>query len=221
MNLPDGLIPSAWYAAAWPVLVALLAAAMKYAPWKRLRAPGDQHVYAGSVVAMMVLWSVVGSVGPGLSFHLLGTTILTLMFGPALALVAALLALAGVTLAGLAGWHAFAVNALLTGALPIAVSHGVYRLVDTRLPNHFFVYVFLAAFLNGGLAMGASGVAGVTMLWAAGLRSGAYLFGEFLPFYILLAWAEALLTGMLMTILVVYKPAWVGSFDDRRYLLGR
>jgi uncharacterized membrane protein len=26
---------------------------------------------------------------------------------------------------------------------------------------------------------------------------------------------------MLITLMVVYKPAWVATFDDRRYLLGK
>jgi uncharacterized membrane protein len=28
----------------------------------------------------------------------------------------------------------------------------------------------------------------------------------------------ATLTGMLITLLVVYRPSWVATFDDRRYL---
>jgi uncharacterized membrane protein len=37
----------------------------------------------------------------------------------------------------------------------------------------------------------------------------------------MLAFGEATLTGMLMTLFVVYKPAWVGTFDDARYLRRR
>ena len=33
--------------------------------------------------------------------------------------------------------------------------------------------------------------------------------------------AEAWLNGALVTIMVVYLPHWVGSFDDRRYLLNK
>ena len=34
----------------------------------------------------------------------------------------------------------------------------------------------------------------------------------------LLAWGEAFATGMLVTLMVVYKPEWVSTFDDARYL---
>jgi uncharacterized membrane protein len=36
-----------------------------------------------------------------------------------------------------------------------------------------------------------------------------------------MAWSEAFATGMLITLMVVYRPAWVATFDDRRYLLGK
>lgn len=46
-----------------------------------------------------------------------------------------------------------------------------------------------------------------------------YLFGDALSFYFLLSWSEAFTTGLMLAIFVVYKPHWVATFDDRRYLL--
>ena len=37
-------------------------------------------------------------------------------------------------------------------------------------------------------------------------------------FIIVMLFPEGFLNGMLMTILVVYRPEWVSSFDDREYL---
>jgi uncharacterized membrane protein len=34
----------------------------------------------------------------------------------------------------------------------------------------------------------------------------------------LLSWPEAFTTGLMLTLLVVYKPQWVSTFDDERYL---
>jgi len=48
-----------------------------------------------------------------------------------------------------------------------------------------------------------------------------YLLEEYLPFYLLIAWAKAFATGMMMTLMVVYKPEWVATFDDARYLHGK
>lgn len=61
------------------------------------------------------------------------------MFGPRLAFLAACLALLGVSVAGGARVRmALGLNAVLMGAVPIAVSYGIYRWADRRLPNHSF-----------------------------------------------------------------------------------
>jgi uncharacterized membrane protein len=36
-----------------------------------------------------------------------------------------------------------------------------------------------------------------------------------------MSWAEAFTSGALITVLVVYRPQWVTTFDDRRYLDGK
>ncbi len=33
-----------------------------------------------------------------------------------------------------------------------------------------------------------------------------------------MAWAESFTTGMIMPVLVIYRPEWVATFDDKRYL---
>jgi len=94
----------------------------------------------------------------------------------------------------------------------------VYRLIDSRLPNNFFVYVFGIAFAGAAVAVGTLGLATTSLLASAGIYPTAQLFDLYLPYYLLLAWSEALFTGMTMTLFVVYKPEWVATFDDRRYL---
>ena len=46
----------------------------------------------------------------------------------------------------------------------------------------------------------------------------AYLYHDYLPYFILMAWSEAVTTGMAITLMVVYMPHWVSTFDDKRYL---
>lgn len=221
MNLFGGAVAAAWLWIGNLACAALLVHALRSRPWTWLESDSRQHAYAGSIVACMLLWTISGKLGAGPSFHILGTTILTLMFGPRLAFVAACLALAGVSAAGLAGWEAFGVNALLMGAVPIASSYALYRWADRRLPNHFFVYVLVSAFVNGGLAMTASRLAAMAVLWLAGSGAPAVAAGDYLIASVLLSWGEALTTGMIMTLCVVYRPGWVRLFDDARYIVGR
>jgi uncharacterized membrane protein len=139
------------------------------------------------------------------------------MFGAPLALIGLAAAAAAATLAGAGDWAAFGARVLAAGVLPIAISHLVLRLAEARLPPNFFVYVFVAAFLGGAAAMVGAGVAtaAAIALWSG---AGASALDAWTAMVLMLAFGEATLTGMLATLFVVYKPAWVGTFSDERYL---
>jgi uncharacterized membrane protein len=44
---------------------------------------------------------------------------------------------------------------------------------------------------------------------------------NYLPASILLLFPAAFLTGGLLTLAVVYRPAWIASYQDRLYIEGR
>lgn len=218
MNLPDDLLPASWYWVSHFLFLLALGWAIHAAPWRRLKDNEILHLWLGTCVLLMLLWSVKTGVKPGLNFHLLGATMFTLMFGPWLAIAGLSVVLLGATWFGPIGWDSFSVNGLLMDVLPVLVSFGLFRLVDSKLPNHFFVYIFINAFVGAGIAMSATGLAAVGLLGQAGVYSIDYLTSQYLPYFILMAWSEALLTGMLMTLLVIYRPQWVCTFDDARYI---
>ena len=104
---------------------------------------------------------------------------------------------------------------------PVLVTAGTLRLAHRWLPPNFFIYIFVVSFFGSAVAMIAGGfVASAAILLADGQRAISIV-NEHLPYLILLAFGEAMLTGMLTTLLVVYRPAWVKTFDDTRYLRGR
>jgi len=164
-------------------------------------------------------------VKPGLNLHLLGATAFTLMFGRQLAMIGLAFVLVAVTLntalrAGdvWLGWQPFALNALVLTVFPVLVAHAVLRLVERYLPPNIFVYFFGAAFFGAGITVVSTGMLTGLMLWLAGAYSADLLISDYLMFYVLLGFAESWLNGAAITLLVVYYPSWVGSFDDRRYL---
>lgn len=218
MNFPDLLLPSGWYWTGSGLLVPLLVWALRTAPWRRLKDASQLNLWLGACVVLMALWSIKTGIKPGLNFHLLGATAMTLMFGPQLAILGIMIVLTAVTLVGMSGWQGYGWNALIMGAVPIAVSYGMYWLADRKLPNHLFVYIFLNAFFGAALAMAATGLGATLLLLWSGAYPAAYLFHDYLPYFILMAWSEAVSTGMVITVMVVYAPQWVGTFDDARYL---
>ncbi len=218
MNLPDNLLPPGWYWTGQGLFALVLFWAVRTAPWSRLKDASQLNVWLGACVVLMALWSVKTGIKPGLNFHLLGATAMTLMFGPQLAMLGLAIVLTAVTLAGMSGWQGYGWNALIMGVLPVTVSYAIYWLTDRKLPNHLFVYIFISAFFSGGLAMAVTGLGGTLLLHLSGTYLPAYLYHDYLPYFILMAWSEAITTGMAITLMTVYSPLWLSTFDDARYL---
>lgn len=220
MNIVSSSIPAHWHWLLW-LSSALIGGLVAWrANWSMLADKRNLNIFLGASVAVLALWLIKTGIKPGLNFHLLGATTLTLMFRPLFALFALALVIAAITL-----WQgeyaAFAANFLIMGALPVAVSWAIYRFVDRRLPNHLFVYVFLNAFFGAAVAISAVGLVSTAFAALSGVYPLPYLLREYLPYYLLMAWSEAFLSGMIVTLMIVYKPEWVATFDDKRYIEGK
>lgn len=205
----------------WGLWIVTLLPLLVQSTWTPLREPARLNLWCAAIAVMFTLWCIRYSVKPGLMLHLLGATILMLMFGPRLAQLALYLVMAGVAATGIAAFDAYPAHALLAGAAPVWVSWLVLRLVERRLPANLFVFIFVAGFLSAALAMAFSAVATVLLHAAAGTYAVAYLTEYYLPYALLLSWGEAFITGMSMALMIAYYPQWVLMFDDKRYLARR
>lgn len=222
MNLPSALLPQF---AHWLTLLAMLGAlrlAWSHLPWRRLRSGNAQcHLLFAFSLVLALAWSMNAGVKPGLNLHLLGAMAATLALGAPLALYAFALALVLLAANGALEWQALPVNFLLMGLIPILLSHALRRLVERYLPAHFFVFIFILSFFGSALIVMLEGLLASLLLAGVGAYELATLTSEYLPYFLLLGFAEAWLSGALITLLVVYKPDWVLAFDDQRYLVGK
>jgi uncharacterized membrane protein len=221
VNLPDTLLGEGWYWAAWAVWLPLFARSLLKAPWARLRESEQLNVWLGMIVLLTLIWSLRAGVKPGLSLHLLGATVYTLSFGPHLAFIGLSLVLLGISLNGEAGYLAFGLNALLMAGVGVLLSQGIHRVVFRFLPRHFFVYIFANGFFGSALTVFGVGLAAAIVLAIAGAYDWSYLANEYLPYFLLIGFSEAWLSGMLMTLFVIYRPNWVATFDDSSYLANK
>lgn len=222
MNLSAGLLPPFFY---WLASIGFTAAfgwAAYTAPWQVYRKdPAKSHVLLASCVLLLLLWQMEAGLKPGMSFHLLGATLFVLMFGWQLAFIGLSLVLLGTTLDGMGDLQSLALNGMVMVAVPVLVSETIYRLSVRFLPHHFFVYVLGNGFLCGGLAMVATITAATVLLACCGPYSLTRVTHDYLPFAPLMIFAEAFFTGMIAASLVLFRPDWICTFDDRRYLSGK
>lgn len=221
MNFPDHLFSAFLTLLGSGLFLTAVLAAVWFSPWRRLADSDQLNVWLGCAVVLCLVWSMKAGVQPGLNLHLLGATLLTLMFGRSLAIIALTLVLLGVSINNGGGWVNFGLTGLVSIVFPVLVSETLRRAVDKYLPANFFVYVFIAAFFAAALTTVATGGLSTLLLWGGGIYPLDKLLDDYLPYYLLLGFAEAWLTGAVITVMVVYMPHWVGSFDDRHYLWKR
>lgn len=210
---------------AWVLLSAIFSA-----QWWRLRNAHDINVLLYTILGVFFIWLMNTSfensqllVGPTL--HLIGATLVTLMFGWAFAILVMSVVLIGFTVMtmpfSIDSFYTLPWTALTTCILPILVSYRLFHFVDTRLPNNFFIYIFVCSFFGAALSVACVILSTTGLYYLSGAYSIEKLSYGYIPFGLILMFPEAFITGMLMSIFVVYHPEWVSTFDDRRYLRKR
>ncbi len=221
MNLTETVLPAWVLGVSAAMLLLILGHALLRAPWRRLQEGQFIHVFLGSSVGLLLVWTLKAGVDPGLSFHLLGATLFALMFGWELALVALTLVTLGTTLNMGHGWSVLPVNVLVEGAVPAFATTLLLRASERWLPHNLFVYIFVNGFFGAGVAVLASSLVAAGLLAATEAYTVSHLQSGYLAFVPLLMFSEAWLTGMIVAVLVAYRPEWIQTFDDRLYLHGK
>lgn len=217
MIFQAGWFSSAAIIAAWLLLAVLLSASAKRA----FGAFAAHRSAAGlAVLILTTAWLLNASPDDGqlagMSYHLLAVNLTGLMLGaPAALWLGSLLLLPYLWLFG--GWAAYPVNALALLVPPLVVNVLSRRLVDC-LPANLFIFIFVNGFIGSALGILLTGLVLVAVLdWAGAFPSGV-LWSTALPVFILIAWAEAFLSGITTAIFVALRPQWLNTFDDNRYL---
>ena len=141
-----------------------------------------------------------------------------MLLGLRWALISATLALIGVTIVGLESWQMLGVNGLLGVLVPISLTYLIYNLSFHYLPRHFFVYIFVCAFLPGSLMIALKMTLLGSYYFLDGTHDWLTVKDNFLILIPLLLFPEGMLNGMTMTLFVIYKPSWVYTFYDKYYL---
>lgn len=218
-GLSATVLPESFHLVGWLGLAFLAWRWLMSGDWRRLADSARLNLFLGATVAVLALWQIRTGIKPGLAFHLYGMAALTLMFGFWRATFAGVLVLIANAAFGRGSWTGLGVDALLMAALPAAVSWSVYRLLERRLPNHFFVYVLGNGFFGAALSAAAIGLATTAMMAAAGAYPLEYLLSNYTPYAtLMISWAEAFSTGMAITMMAVYRPQWLETFDDVKYI---
>jgi len=201
----------------WALCALILAAALPFQPWLPLRHGPLIHPWLGAMVLLPLLWSTEHLLPNGMTMHVSSACLMTLMFGWPLAMWS----LVPVALAS--GWIGHGQPpplgevvshltwlGLVPGTLGLFIGLAIRRL----LPHHVFVFILGRAFLGSIAAVVLTGA--LSLL--AERKPAVFSTLEWMLGYTLVAWGEGFSTGMLIAIFVAFKPEWVLTYSDARYL---
>jgi uncharacterized membrane protein len=196
------------------VIGAVVLAALAFRPWDTLRVLELRNAAIAALVLLPLLWAAQCAAAARLPAQLSGACLLVLMLGWPLAVLALVaVAVAGAWLAG--GDARFALElALWNGVLPATLGLAIGVAMRRWLPRQLFVYILGRAFIGTALAVC---IAAGIRVWTAprppGTDTSALLAAAWM-----MAWGEAFLTGALAAIFVAFRPGWLLTYSDARYL---
>ena len=211
-NAPPLLIILGWIVVIpWAVL-SVLAVRRRFLP-----TTVAEHAWLGAIVATAFLWVLHVRSPVGLDFGLLGGALFTLVFGRARAILGLLAALALHTVMTDGSWLNFGINGTLLAVVPGWTASLLQRLIERWLPRNIFVFIF-----GNGLFVTLLVTALASALLLAAASTGAHAalrqLHEHLAYSLLLAWGEALVSGMIFSALVVFLPQAVLTYRQDAYL---
>lgn len=226
-----------WYAIAVVVIVAM---AMAFKPWQVLRYPPLQSPWLIALVLLPWMWWARALMPSGMGLHLSGACLLVLMFGwPMAMLMSAAIGLLAELLTSHApllaqpsssmvaqaqetlrpaspAWDTIAAQIWWSGMVPGTVALLLGLALRRWLARHLFIYILGRGFFTTVIAIALTALLalGTTPL-PRGLSAGDWLLGHWL-----MAWGEGIATGMLVAIFVAFRPQWLLTYSDQRYLHG-
>lgn len=142
------------------------------------------------------------------------------MFGWQLAILGVLIEVVVLVLMEHIEWQVLAVNVILMGVIPVAITSTILLLVERIKNNHFIIYFFVGAFANAAITVAITVYITSLFMVAGGAYTYDYITYEYTPYIFLMIYPEAFLTGLVMVIMIVNFPQWVRSFDDQKYPFG-
>lgn len=180
--------------------------------------PARQTGVFACALVLALLWRIKAGILPGLDLHILGITAVTLTLGWRLAILSCALATALLTAFGQITPELVALKLIISAFIPVLFTYLVFIVCYHYLARHFFIYIFVCSFLTAGVVACVNIILGGAFYYAIGEYSWHELSENYIYLSPILAFPEAMLNGMAITVLITYRPHWVKTFFDKDYL---
>jgi uncharacterized membrane protein len=208
-------LPATWVILGWILLAPLAVQSLRRARSGVALRGAQQHLWLACVVLLAWLWTLQARTVEGAAFGLLGAAFYALIFGRDWARLGLLAAVAIHTAFGAGNWTNFGLIGLLLAVVPTALAGALQRQLEQRLPKNLFVFI-----IGNGMfvSLAVTATTSTLLLAAAWLLQPGSAATDQIAYALLLAWGEALASGMLFSALVIFGPHLVLTYRQDLYL---
>ena len=215
MYLLHAPLPADWAILAWILLLPFALHSLLRLRSAEVLHGAQQHLWLAGVVLLAWLWTLQGRLTGGAAFGLLGVAFYSLIVGSHWARLGLLLAVVLHTVLGAGNWLNFGINGLLLAVMPPLLANTLQRQIERRLPKNVFIFMIgHGMFVTLAVTVATSTLL-VVLSWL--VKPGPVDLDQ-LSYALLLAWGEALASGMLFSALVIFGPHLVLTYRQDLYL---
>jgi uncharacterized membrane protein len=218
MNLLNAPISLDLALLGWLLFVPAVLLALRDVRGGFLAQGAQQHAWLAGMVCVALLWTLQVRMGDGPTFGMLGVALYVLLFGRARAVLGLLGALLLHTWLADGAWMSVGLNGLLFAVLPALIASTLQRALERWLPKNVFVFI-----IGNGMFVTLAATAITSMVLLAlsmnvTAAAATTHYGDYVGYSLLLAWGEALLSGMIFSALVIFLPQVVLTYREDSYL---
>jgi uncharacterized membrane protein len=197
----------------------IFCAAVLCAPWRRFLSQRSRPlVWLGYAVVLALLWSLRVAPNEVLAFHISAIAAAVFVFGLRLTLLMGAFALMINQLVVPLPDYTWALNFLLSAAMP-AIAVALFGRVIHRLPsNNLFVFMLGGGFLGAVLGVLATSAGAYLLFYWFASPSLAIVLLDYWPVVAMSLFPEGFIGGGVLTTFTVLWPGLVKLYDDQRYL---
>lgn len=196
------------------LLAVAVALALALQPWRALDAGGPPWPWLAWWAVLPLLWAADHVARIPIVQPLSGASLLVLLAGWPLAMLALVPAAVVMKLVGGMPWVEALHRLVWLGCVPGTLALLGGAAVRRWLPGHLFIYIMGRGFFTTWAAVALAGALALAVTGApAGTDPGDLMLGRFLA-----ASGEAFMTGMFAAIFVAFRPEWLATYSDRLYL---
>lgn len=204
--------------------VAIFLGALYLSPPRAFTAPPLAWLAPAAIIFLAIVWNISPNLPGqpsgkfyGLIFHFYGASLLTAMFGPAIALTVLFpVAFLGVCLIQ-GSYDSASQHYLMVCVLPTLFAYLSIRMIERIIPKHLFVLILGNGYVAAFMSVIFSGTFLLLIRILLGESSQLDLEGWLLGL-IIIAFMEGSLSGMLLAIFLIFRPQWVSTYNEDAYM---